>query len=274
MKENMPRRLARFYREQNNQNYNYDYNKQPQPQNTNQRHSRENNEEDYYLIQSNQIQKDQLPTMDYEDVNLELDKKNREEIQKIREKNLVEKLALEEIEKFKIQNKRMPNQKEEEQIAENLFKQLKETPPEEGSKRYSRQNRNNKQNLKESIGIPGEELKEMESIKEGENNDEHNTVKDLFAEDNFKSKKRKENDEFDLGMGDLSETSENKLDNTDDLDSISEFNLEDESICPNCQKSTEKIIYCSKCGTAFCSNCVKMIENEKTCPKCKTKVKI
>ena len=270
--ENMPRRLARFYRKQNNQsqagynNYNYSYNEPPQQSRRSQK-----TEEENYLNPSNTNTLKGIPTMDYEDVDLELDRKNREEIQRIREKNMVEKLALEEIEKFKIQNKRMPNQKEEEQIAENLFKQLKDNPEQSQNQRTQRR-RGRNINSKETTNTPKEDFENIESMgTDGTDSFAGNEIKDLFKEDTTNTKSQK--DEFDLGIGDLSEEGFNSKD-TDELDSIKDFSLEDESSCPNCKKQNEKIIYCSKCGTAFCLNCAKTNGNETSCPKCGTKIKI
>jgi len=271
--EEMPRRLARFYRKQNNSNqtnYNegYSYNEPNQPQ----RHSNKNEEENY-LDQQNLGTSNKIPTMDYEDVDFEMDKKNREEIQKIREKNLVEKLALEEIAKFKVQNNRMPSQKEEEQIAENLFKQLKDNPTETQNQRTHFKRGRNSNTSKETIdSIPGEELESINPIEE-DSLTNSNSVKDLFKEDAKKSSNT-EKDDFDLGISDLDGEEGFDSKETTELDSIKELSLEDESICPNCKKPTEKIIYCPKCGTAFCLNCIKTIGNEKFCPKCGVKIKI
>ncbi|MDD2531661.1 MAG: zinc ribbon domain-containing protein [Candidatus ainarchaeum sp.] len=271
--EEMPRRLARFYRKQNNSNqtnYNegYSYTEPNQPQ----RHSNKN-EEKNYLDQQNLGTSNKIPTMDYEDVDFEMDKKNREEIQKIREKNLVEKLALEEIAKFKVQNNRMPSQKEEEQIAENLFKQLKDNPTETQNQRTHFKRGRNSNTSKETIdSIPGEELESINPIEE-DSLTNNNSVKDLFKEDAKKSSNT-EKDDFDLGISDLDGEEGFDSKETTELDSIKELSLEDESTCPNCKKPTEKIIYCPKCGTAFCLNCTKTIGNEKFCPKCGVKIKI
>jgi hypothetical protein len=281
MEENVPRRLARFNRNQNTgqeQGNNYSY-QENQPQIENPRRS-QMEEKQYY---ANQPQG--LPTMDYKDINLEADKKNMEELQKIREKNLVEKLALEEIEKFKIQNKRMPNSKEEEQIAENLFKQLKDSPsdpnsaPKGSSRRERRRNRGeNSEGLNSgALAVESEQPVSQNEPISNQPASEVTNVKDLFGEDeDAKKSTAGEKDEFDISLGDMdSNSSENTVaEENSDLGEMDKFSLEDSAICPNCKKSTEKILYCAKCGTAFCKNCAKSQGTEKLCPKCGTKIRL
>jgi len=275
--QNVPRRLARFYRNSDNtaQQENSNYN-QPQapPQNRSER--KQNDKEENFEIG----RPSGIPSMDYSDVNLEADKKNLDEIKKLQEKNLVEKLALSEIEKFKIQNKRMPNSKEEEQIAENLYKQIKEesvnsnenTAPQANLRGRNRRGRSDEtqnvgQGLNESAPINNQSTQQSPQNTYSDVSD----IKDLFGDDEEKQTKGKQKDEFDVDLGDMNETGSGE----DDLSQIEDIKSDDEkAICPNCKKPTDKTIYCSKCGTAFCKNCAKKEGNDILCPKCQTKAKI
>ncbi len=48
--------------------------------------------------------------------------------------------------------------------------------------------------------------------------------------------------------------------------------------CPNCKRTTEKILYCPECGTGFCSQCAKSFKKQGNdefyqCPSCEAYVK-
>ncbi len=124
--DKVPRRMMRFYRKENSpsmvsgQEQNYD---NPQQ-----------NQEEYDSPTGRPILKS-IPGMDYQDI--EIDKKNLEEIKKIEEKNMEEKLALEQIEIFKKENKRLPTKQESDQIAETLYTQLKNSDDEEVSEQIN-----------------------------------------------------------------------------------------------------------------------------------------
>jgi len=270
MDQTVPRRLARFYRNQNQTQPPEDYSNPPLKEDYSQNKFEYTQKDKQNVFGSNQDKG--IPSMDYDDVNLELDKRNLEEIKKLQEKNLVEKLALDEVEKFKVQNKRMPNSKEEEQIAENLYNQLK-TNSINTSDQTSSRRRNKKEKTLESQNTVKEfEDTPIKPLPTNYDDSQVTGVKDLFGEDNEKQSKSGEKDEFDISIGDLNE--ENDSNKEEDIDTIDDTNDEEKSTCPNCKKQTEKIIYCSKCGTAFCINCAKTQENDKLCPKCKTRVKI
>jgi len=120
MKENnIPRRMQRFYREKNkttagNETY--------YP------------EEEYSKI---------LPSMEYEDLEKHLSDENKKEMKRLEQGDLEQKLALFEVEKFKKTNKRLPNKKESQQIADSVYTQLKESDvisPEKDRGRRGRRN--------------------------------------------------------------------------------------------------------------------------------------
>ncbi len=276
MDQNVPRRLNRFYRNQNNPQQQQNYSLNQPATNPSQNNFDYNQNEDNF----NPGQSRGIPSMDYSDINLEADKKNMEEMKKLQEKNLVEKLALDEVQKFKVQNNRMPNSKEEEQIAENLFTQLKNETlkTEEGqpvsNNQRGRNRKANTQNAGQGLdGSINDNEPTSQLLQQNNSNSQLTDMKDLFGEDEKQSTtKGKQKDEFDMDLGEMDE-SESISTGEEELTPI-EASDEEKKICPNCKKPTEKIIYCSKCGTAFCLNCAKTQGTNKLCPKCSTKVKI
>lgn len=221
--------------------------------------------------------------MEYED--LEIDEKNAKDIEEYQKKSEDKELALQEIKKFKKENKRMPNKKETEKIAEHLYTQIKNNPieypdtitPEETSGRSRRGRRN--RNTNEQIPKVEENIPKKETIEDtidtniskemilGEEHEEN--IKDLFADT---EKKKNNSDEFDLGLE--TDFSNKELIGIDDEKELQEITGEDSQICSNCKKPKEKTIYCPKCGFAYCELCSKSTnQNEYVCPKCGNKTK-
>jgi hypothetical protein len=291
MAEDVPRRLKRFYRkkEEINQNQNNAYSYQ-------QNYSGASNNEEGYdygfgTYQQNYSESEQkrelnkMPSMDYED--LPIDEKNAKDLEKFEKENQDKELALQEIEKFKKENKRMPNKKETEQIAENLYTQIKNNPinysdipgavennPQRGRGHRSghRQTSGQIPGVEEPITTPNtieENFSKEMSIDE---EDPKENMKDLFSDE---PKKKSAKDEFDLGFeDDFSEKNINDFsDNDEELKEIAED--KESETCPNCKREAEKLIYCPKCGLAYCKSCAKeIIGREVICPKCGTKTKL
>jgi len=294
MQQNIPRRLMRFYRGGGNQqtleqNTNYDQN------NYNQKNTIE---EDPFSPTGRPLL-GEIPSMSYED--LEKNKKNYEELKHIEQKNMEEKLALDEVERFKKTHNRMPTKEESEKIAETLYTQLKNTdvnalyanvkenqsqipgsmeglPNDYGHETNRRSRRTLRADAKKQGQIPTTDanLGKEPSIPQQTSQSvgaEIADVKSLLEdESDEKGKKRKAEDEFDLGLGDdVSSTPEGgEIGGEEEIENIE---LSDKEICPNCKKETEKVIYCSKCGAAFCKICAKKEGNNTICPKCGTKTK-
>ncbi len=205
VKENVPRRLKRFYRSSENsdlqeqENYNYSINDNIQYDNP------------------KSYKNPSIPTMEYEDI----DEKNLNEIKKVEQQNLEEKLAMLEIEKFKKEKNRMPNNKEQEQLASSLYEQFKNNPSEleaisETTKRMSgrekRLNRIQGNNQEDNLKI-NEDLVESPTI------DGNTDIKSLFENsDSMKDSKKK--DDFDLGLN-LDEDDDSELNN--DLEELQDF---------------------------------------------------
>lgn len=211
-KEKVPRRLRRFYRDNNDDSYNNNYS---------------DNDDSYKsgsnTNYSNSLKTTKIPTMDYEDI----DEKNLKEIKKIEQKNLEEKIAMLEIEKFKKEKNRMPNNEEEEQLASSLYEQFKSNTldtdfdggedingknkitPRERYKHRRKQNKNIEEKEEQKNNLPKEEYKNQET-----------DIKSMFEE--ASTTKNKQTDDFDLGL----DFDDSKLDDTDELEDLEDFSLE------------------------------------------------
>ncbi len=314
MGSDVPRRLRRFYRkgEQNQEQtpeQNYYSNQQVNDngadnyepgfnQNYGQAESFDKNNE------KEKSDLERIPTMDYED--LSIDERNKKDIQRFEKEDSEKRLALEEIEKFKKQNNRMPNKKETEQIAENLFTQIKNNPinypgAQNVGQSYSTRRGRNRNESNNDSGLSMEQKMNQTdklSIAQGtpksrQRNLNQNIVpqenatneleemgkeniKDLF-DDNPKTKKETK-DEFDLGLDSElsnSDITKNDLEEIEEKDTIEDIvGNKDSEMCPNCKQQTQKIIYCPQCGFAYCKSCAKgIVDGQAICPKCGTKTK-
>ena len=267
MPENVPRRMMRFYRNAEQKQLDED---------------KEYGKEDFVAPNGRPILSE-IPSMSYED--LELDKKNYEELKKIHEKNLEEKLALSEVENFKNRHNRLPTKEESNQIAENLYTQLKNTDmskiyPEMASQQsmemgQGRKNRRLARARAKETGsneIQNEEIKSEQQQFQQPVSSNIVDVKALLEDNTDMDKKSKKGDEFDLGLDeDMGEN--NEIIGEENTREGEEEELDKKQKCPNCKKGTEKIIYCPKCGTAFCENCAKKEAGQIVCPKCGQKIK-
>jgi hypothetical protein len=286
MDEKVPRRMMRFYRtaEQKKEQYNNEYNAPYRDQNSGrvQQNRQQKNEEENESPTGRSILS-HIPTMDYEDVNLEMDQKNAEEFKQIQQKNLEEKLALNEIEKFKKENKRLPNQKESDAIAENLFTQLKnsnitELAAEKGlTGQVAPQGQSQKRGrrgMEANRAIPGEDKQSNSGSSIGPQ-EPVSDIKDILGnnERQDKQKKKSADDDFSLDLGDDSNSGGEDISSIEDIkdDNMGGMELDESEECPNCKKDTDKIMYCPNCGTAFCNKCSKKQGDSYLCPKCGTK---
>lgn len=202
MTENVPRRLRRFYRQKNSSYENDGY-----------------DDSDYSSVGIDSGSVGSLPTMEYEDV----DEKNFEEIKKTEINNLEEKLAMMEIEKFKKENKRLPNKKEQETLASNLYEQFKNDPEHEEIEKSSPQRSRHRDRRKENKDQEEMNLEKEENINEPDFLvSSGNDIKSLLGDS--APKKKKSSDDFDLGL-DL-DSGDDDLSMSDDLAELEDFSLE------------------------------------------------
>ncbi len=178
-------------------------------------------------------------------------------------------LALKEVKRFKETHKRLPTKEEYDEIAENIYSQLKGEREKERverrgarvKKHTGRDRRKGKKDEKEEElpkePVPKPAIGTAADIKGMD-------IADLFGEGKKKSK---------VGEGELEGLSD--FGGEEDEFSMEGFGDEKEKKegCPNCKKPTELIIYCPECGAAYCPACAKKIEKAagKTkyyCPKC------
>jgi hypothetical protein len=262
MPENVPRRMMRFYRGAE---------KKQQVQ--------ENYKEEDFLAPDGRPILSGIPSMSYED--LEIDKKNYEELKKIEERNVEEKLALDEVESFKNKNNRLPNKEESNRIAETLYTQLKNTDmskiyPEDDLQPTRGHNRRGNRRIDRTKGKEEQPPTINEGIKQEKEQLQQPfssnivDVKSLLEDDTDFTSDSKKKDEFDLGLDE--DFDENKEMIKEDIEDTEE-DLDKKTKCPNCKKGVEKIIYCSKCGNAFCEKCAKKEGEHIFCPKCNQKIK-
>lgn len=295
----IPRRLRRFYRQAEQ--------KTARGQGG-AGHRKGGSEEDYYGLESGydtpayaghfpREDLSSMPTMDYEDLNI--NEQNYRELKRFEQKKKEEALALEEIERFKEKNKRMPSKEEAERIAESIYNQLKESNVEElypneegagtegGGRTTGRQNwrdrrarRERKKGEAAGDASPEEKIPEMKAPAPAE------PIKDIKAllEDesfdiggrkNLKNKKSAAENEFSLGEGFDDETDNlNIEEEPEEINPVEKLEKKGD-VCPNCKAKTEKIIYCPKCGKAYCSKCASSFsEGKYSCPSCGAKTKI
>ncbi len=278
-----PRRLNRFYRQQERSREDYEDDSRPS-----ERGRKKSKEEMYDDVE-------RLPTMDYEDV--DIDDRNLNEIQKVEQYNLEEKLALLEVKKFKKEKKRLPNKEEAEKIADTLYTQFKEQPlmeeslvrdgegksrgrrerPSKEERRAEKEQRRNDRRNRHGRRRNNEEENEMSNIpgerEEGFGKEDlkKDDIKDLFggigaSNGNKKEKIGIDKDAFNLNIG----LGDEKIDGKDEFEELQNLD-EEKEVCSSCGEETEKILYCPKCGQAYCKKCAKKEKGITSCPKCGTK---
>ena len=234
---------------------------------------------------------------DKEEIINELGKKSEEDVH--------EELAKQELDKFKQKFKRLPESEQDyNAIAEAIFEQIQlkgegqafgEKPAEEYSNAEPEEKAEDKSKRKiRRRGRQQQEQPEEQQAKSPAIQEEpqaKGSVSDLFETSAAKKPKKKTSElDEDLGESDdlesFDEESDESEEGIDDLGSMEESesmesdleNLdEDKEECPNCEKQTDEVIYCSSCGAAFCDSCAKSKEKftdkiKYTCPHCGVKI--
>ena len=180
------------------------------------------------------------------------------------DKDVTMHLTLQEVRKFKDEHKRYPEKAEYDQIAENIFQQLKDkdVKGQAGKPIWGRRGREAIEGKKETAEGDEKEWSEFEEadkqIAGQPQKDKAKELASLSVEDIFAEEKKgaqsgaqkEEGDEFSLG--ELGEA---------------------EQQCPKCAKPASKVVFCPECGTAFCYSCAKKVEKigsieTVVCPDC------
>lgn len=214
------------------------------------------------------------------------ERKMIEEVLKSNARKETVELALQEVKKFKQKHSRLPEGSECDEIAENIFSQLKkesfkevegkesEGPRERFEKRKMLKEKFEKKMERETTGesVQAEEESEKESKTGGI---EIPTEKALSLEGlELPGKKSKKNNALKLEELNLAENAEElKFEGLEDVENIGVEHETEKNKCPNCSNKTEDFIFCPECGSAFCTHCAKRIQtvNDKisyVCPKC------
>ncbi len=220
-------------------------------------------------------------------------------------------LALKEVRNFREKHKRYPNQKEFDEIAENIYAQLKESYEKEARERRAekigeekpkerkgsflerRRRRRDlgKETLKEEAprkkgrrrGETVEEekpvfVKEEPLIKPAE--EKELSIEGLFEKEVEEGEKVEELSLPELAMSEEIASLEEDLELiNDDTEAINKELETTKNKCPSCGSKAENIIFCPECGSGFCTHCAKRIEvlEDKikyVCPKCGNEFKV
>ncbi|MDD5148822.1 MAG: hypothetical protein PHH08_05155 [Candidatus ainarchaeum sp.] len=205
-------------------------------------------------------------------------------------------IAVTKVNEFRAKHKRLPTPDEYDQIAENIYSQLKD---QEASGRLSSSRR---ADIKRIPGIqqpaekpaveqaqpqrrgrtkaeraalrgpseggfsqaPAQQEKQKENLKGLE-------IKDFLKEDSDELKEFKEGGEEEPLEEDSGE------EGNFDLSGLGKEESPDEEKCPNCKRTAEEVLFCPECGAGFCEQCAKTerIGSEKkiVCPKCGKTIK-
>jgi len=206
-------------------------------------------------------------------------------------------IAINEVDKFKGNHSRYPQQNELDQISESVFKQLKEE---------MRDTKETKQEIASQLEFEDEEeisIKDTKGSKKSylerrrtrrmhgkpEEEDEIETAEDQPEKGKEELEKEEKMQMPDLGeeksIPDLLENEklnvnadqdrenlkklteidelgslENDLKEIDDFDLVEKETETSENTCPNCNNKTKEFIYCPNCGQAFCDHCAKQVQ--------------
>jgi len=215
-------------------------------------------------------------------------------------------LALDEVERFKEEHKRLPKKEEYDQIAENIFSQLKDKEQQKKAierlerKRGKKPGEDRKEvqggagERKETEGskidrkkerfllrhgrpVPGKPAGKEETVSSGpaeggissvEKELKGMSVEDLFSDEKKKGREKEGLEELEGIEGEFS---------LEGMENVDEGKGGQEK-CPRCGKPAEEVIFCPECGAAFCEKCAKKVEvvgnaRNIVCPGCGNKIK-
>lgn len=215
-------------------------------------------------------------------------------------------LALNEVERFKEEHKRLPKKEEYDQIANSIFSQLRDREQRkkviemlerkserriaaaaekevrggaEGKKeskgRIDRKKERALRHARTVQGTPAGKADAVSSEPAAGNDFESGSLiekelKGLSVEDLFSDEKKQGKEKKDL------EVLEGEF-NLEGMEDMGEGKGGQEN-CPKCGKPTGEIIFCPECGAAFCEKCAKSVEvvgnaRNIVCPGCGKKIK-
>src|SRR3989338_2980547 len=185
--------------------------------------------------------------------------------------------AISEVKRFRERHRRLPTEKEEEKLSENVFEEVKSKFPEEkqeAGKRHARERaRGSKKDIaEEEFSLPETPEKKKLSVSElfGIESEEHPELIEQMSEEPESEKgERKGGESLEEQLKKIAGGSE----------SITREIETDKNVCPNCVNKSPEIIFCPNCNSAFCAHCAKGIKPYDDivvykCPKCNKEFKV
>ncbi len=182
--------------------------------------------------------------------------------------------AISEVRRFRERHRRLPTQKEEEKLSENVFEKVKSQHPAEKQeeKRHARGRKGKEDNAEEAFSLPETPEKKKLSISElfGIEEGSHPELIEQMSEEPEPEKDRGKGEE---GL----EAQLKKI--ASGAGSITREIETDKNVCPNCGNKSPEIIFCPNCNSAFCAHCAKGIRPYADivvykCPKCSKEFKV
>ena len=185
--------------------------------------------------------------------------------------------AISEVRSFRERHRRLPTEKEEETLSENVFEKVKskfpaEKPESSKRKARGRAREGKKDNAEEEFSLPETAEKKKLSVSElfGIESEKHPELIEQMSEEPESEKGEKKNEEsLEEQLKKIASGSESI---TREIDT-------DKNVCPNCGNKSPEIIFCPNCNSAFCAHCAKGIRPYDDivvykCPKCNKEFKV
>ncbi|MBI2530457.1 MAG: hypothetical protein HYW05_04925 [Candidatus Diapherotrites archaeon] len=185
--------------------------------------------------------------------------------------------AISEVRRFRERHRRLPTEKEEEKLSENVFEEVKSKFPAEkpGARKKRARERagEGKKDVAEGeFSIPETAEKKKLSVSElfGIESEEHPELIEQMSEEPESEKGEKKNEES-------LEEQLKKI--AGGPESITKEIETDKNVCPNCGNKSPEIIFCPNCNSAFCAHCAKSVKPYDDivvykCPKCNKEFKV
>jgi hypothetical protein len=181
--------------------------------------------------------------------------------------------ASNEIKRFREKHNRLPRGEEYDEIAENIYQQVKKSEENTQQQKVKGRDRREERKIEQKTTEKTTQatIVQQPQQKETKKIDFSNfDIKNLFSED-----------EKELKLDDIGTSEEDELKLTemnDNLDALPKEIETEKNNCPNCKTIAEELIFCPDCGTAFCTHCAKATSTEAgitkyVCPKCSKQVK-
>lgn len=181
--------------------------------------------------------------------------------------------AISEVRRFRERHRRLPTQKEEERLSENVFEKVKSKFPAEKPEAPRKHARGRKkEETPEEFALPETAEKKKLSVSElfgMEESSQPELIEQMSEEPELKKEGKKNEESLEEQLKKIAGGSESV---TREIDT-------DKNVCPNCGNKSPEIIFCPNCNSAFCAHCAKGIRSYDNivvykCPKCNKEFKV